>query len=383
MPDYYQILDIQRDASIEDIKKAYRKKAVQYHPDKNPGDEVSSNKFKKVSEAYETLSDEKKRKIYDQFGEEGLKGAGMGGGGHAGFSSMEEALRTFMGAFGGNASTSGGGSIFDSFFGGEGGSGSFAQQGMSKKIQINISFEEAAKGVTKEAIITSNVNCESCNGSGAKSQNDIKTCSTCSGSGHLQQTRGFFSMTTTCPHCHGSGTMIAKACPTCQGNGKTKKKQTVKIQLPAGVDSGMRLKMSGYGDAGDGGGPPGDLYVYVTVKPHNIFKRENDDVVLDVPISFTEATLGTKKDIPTIYGTSYRLTIPDGTQSGKVLRIKEQGLPNVYGKGKGDMRINIIVETPIHLSTEQKQILEQFSKTENGNNSPQSKSFFEKLKSFF
>lgn len=381
MADFYSTLGVARDASQEEIKKAYRKQALKYHPDKNPENKEAADKFKKVSEAYETLSDEKKRKIYDQFGEEGLRGAGMGAGpGAGGFSSMEEALRTFMGAFGGGG---GGGSIFDSFFGHDGSSGTFAQQGASKKIQISVTFEEAAKGVQKEAIITNAVNCPKCDGSGANSPSDIKTCATCAGSGHLQQTRGFFSMTTTCPNCHGSGSMISKPCANCHGRGKVKKKQTIHIQIPPGIDSGMRLKMTGYGDAGEGGGPPGDLYVYVQVEPHKLFKREGDDTLLELPISFTEAALGAKKDVPTLLGSSYRLTIPEGTQTGKVFRIRGEGFPNVHSGGKGDLLIHVKVETPVNLSSEQKKHLENFAATENAQNSPQTKGFFDKIKSFF
>ena len=235
---YYDILGVSKSASQDEIKKAYRKLALKYHPDKNPNDQKAAESFKKISEAYEVLSDEQKKRTYDQYGEEAVHGemGGMGGGGQ-GFSSMEEALRTFMGAFGGNAG--GGGGIFDSFFGfdgGGGGHGNHPQQGAHKKVQINISFEEAAKGVQKELAITNHAQCDACQGSGAASASDVKTCSTCKGAGQIHQTRGFFSMATTCPHCHGSGTMITKPCNTCHGAGKLKKKQTVKVEIPAGVD---------------------------------------------------------------------------------------------------------------------------------------------------
>jgi molecular chaperone DnaJ len=373
---YYDILGVSKDASQEEIKKAYRKLALKYHPDKNQGDQKASDTFKQVSEAYEVLSDEKKRKIYDQYGEEGIK-AQSGAGGGAGFSSMEEALRTFMGAFGG------GSSIFDNFFGQEGPGAHYAQQGANKKISVTVTFEEAAKGAQKEAIISTLVNCSDCGGSGAFSPSDIKTCSTCKGAGQLHQSRGFFSMSTTCPHCHGSGTVISKACGGCHGAGKIKKKQNVKITIPAGIDNGMRIKMSGYGDAGENGGPPGDLYVYITVTGHEVFKREGDDLILELPISFTEAALGCKKDIPTLDTASYRLTIPEGTQSGKILRVRSLGFPNVHGNTKGDMLIHVKVETPINLSAEQKRILQEFSDSEKPQNSPQAKGFFDKLKSFF
>ncbi len=373
---YYDILGVSKSATQEEIKKAYRKQALKYHPDKNSGDQKASDTFKKVSEAYEVLSDEHKRKIYDQYGEEGVRSQGQPGGG-AGFSSMEEALRTFMGAFGGGSSP------FDNFFGNEGPQGHYAQQGASKKVSITISFEEAAKGVQKEAIVTNNITCSDCGGSGAATPSDIKHCTTCKGSGQIHQTRGFFSMSTTCPHCHGSGTVITKACTGCHGAGKLKKKQTVKIQIPAGVDSGMRLKMNGYGDSGENGGPPGDLYVYITVTPHEIFKRDGDDLILELPISFADAALGSKKDIPTIDGPSYRLTIPEGSQSGKVLRVRTQGFPNVHGNARGDLLIHLRVETPVNLSAEQKRILEEFASTEKPQNSPQTKSFLDKIKSLF
>ncbi len=373
---YYDILGVSKDATQEEIKKAYRKQALKYHPDKNPGDQKASDTFKQVSEAYEVISDENKRKIYDQYGEEGVKAQGGAGGG-PGFSSMEEALRTFMGAFGG------GSSIFDNFFGFEGPQGHYPQQGANKKIQVTVTFEEAAKGVQKEAVIVNLLTCSDCGGSGAASPSDVKHCGPCKGSGQLPQTPGFFSMTTTCPHCHGSGTVITKACTGCHGAGKLKKKQTIKIQIPPGIDSGMRLKMNGYGDSGENNGPPGDLYVYVTVTPHEVFQRDGDDLILELPISFTDAALGSKKDIPVLEGSSYRLTIPEGAQSGKVLRIRSQGFPNVHGNARGDLLIHLRVETPVNLSSEQKKLLQDFAQTEKPQNSPQSKSFFDKLKSFF
>ena len=390
MADFYNVLGVPKDASATDIKKAYRKLAVKFHPDKNPDDSTAQDKFKKISEAYETLSDDSKRQIYDQEGEEGLRG-GMGGmgGGAQGFSSMEEALRTFMGAFGGGGGGGhGGGSMFDNIFGAEGGgastanAGNYPTQGASKKLSLTIDFEDAANGVTKEAVINRNISCGKCQGSGAESKSDIKTCSTCNGAGQVQQTRGFFSMTTTCPTCHGSGSMIAKACSKCHGNGKEKKKETVKIGIPAGIDSGMRLKMGGYGDDGENGGPAGDLYVYITVKPHEVFIREGDDIYVDLPITFTDAALGTKKEIPTLHKETFLLTIPEGSTSGKTLRIKGKGFRNVHGSGIGDLLVRLHVETPVHLNTKQKKLLTELGESLGSGNSPNSKSFFDKLKSF-
>lgn len=381
MSDYYKVLGIERGSGPDVIKKAYRKLAVKYHPDKNPGDAAAEKRFKEISEAYEVLSDDQKRRIYDQYGADGLRGGmGRGPGGAGGFSSMEDAMRTFMGAFGGGGSES----IFDSFFGGGGGGhhGGFAAQGASKKTTITVDFNEAAKGVDKEIQLTVHVNCSKCNGTGAKDPSDVKTCPTCHGHGQVQQSRGFFTMATTCPNCHGAGQIISTPCDTCHGAGRTKEKKKVTIPIPAGIDDGMRLKMSGLGDAGEGGGPPGDLYVYVRVKPHEVFTREGDDLILELPVSFTDAALGSKKEIPTL-NKSARLTIPAGTQNGKVLRVKGEGVQNVHGHGKGDMLVVIHVETPVNLNDKQKSLLRDFQKIEGPNNSPQKKSFFEKLKSFF
>jgi molecular chaperone DnaJ len=383
MADYYQVLDIPKDATEEQIKKAYRKKALKYHPDRNPDDSEASDKFKKVSEAYEVLSDPNKKQVYDQYGEEGLKGS-MGGMGGApgGFSSMEEALRTFMGAFG-SGGMGGGDSIFDSFFGFEGSREGGPSKGASKKISITISFEEAAKGIEKEVFITNYHICTKCNGSGAKTPNSIKTCPTCSGQGQVLQSRGFFSMSSTCPQCHGHGKIISDPCPECSGLGKIKKKEKIKISIPAGVDNGMRLRMTGYGDAGENNGPPGDLYIYITVKPHEAFKRDGDDVYIDVPISITEASLGCKKEIPTPLGNSCRISIPEGSQNGKILRVRSAGFSNVHGQGKGDLLARVIVETPVNLSAKQKEMLSSFEETLTPSNHPKRKSFFERVKSFF
>lgn len=386
MTDFYATLGVSKDATQEQIKKGYRKQAIKYHPDKNPDDKEAEKKFKEISEAYEILSDEQKRQMYDQYGADAVRQGGMGGMGGMGgqgFASMDEALRTFMNAFGGGGG--GGDSIFDSFFGGGGGGGGRggATQGASKKTRLTIDFEEAAKGVTKELSITNYASCVKCDGTGAKSKSDVKTCSTCGGYGQVNQARGFFTMTTTCPTCHGAGKMVKNPCSACNGSGREKKKQNVKVSIPAGIDDGMRIKLSGYGDAGEGGGPPGDLYVYVSVRTHDVFEREGDDLILDLPISFTDAALGSKKEIPTILSGAHLLTIPAGTQAGKILRVRGEGMPNVHGHGTGDLLIQLHVETPVKLSDEQKKLLEQFAELEGPHNSPQKKTFFEKLKSFF
>jgi molecular chaperone DnaJ len=377
MTDYYETLGVSRDASPEEIKKAYRKMALKYHPDKNQGDAAAEAKFKEVAEAYEVLSDQEKRRIYDQYGAEGLAGAAGGPGMH-GFANMDEALRTFMGAFGG----SGVDSIFDTFFGGEGRGGPAARQGASKKAVIKLSFAEAAKGVEKELAITNFVTCSTCDGSGAARPNAVSQCQTCGGAGQVFQTRGFFSMSTVCPTCHGDGRVIKDPCQECRGQGRKKEKQRVKVHIPAGVDDGMRLRMSGYGDAGEGGGPSGDLYVFIKVEPHPLFVRDGDDLRLELPVGFAEAGLGCKKEIPTLHG-SAKLTVPAGTQSGKVFRVRGEGMTNVHGHGQGDLLVKVVIETPTKLSGKQKELLKEFGELEELNQTPKKKSFAERAGDFF
>jgi molecular chaperone DnaJ len=387
MSDYYEVLGLSRNATQDEIKKAYRKSALKYHPDRNPGDKQAEKQFKEISEAYEVLGDEKKRQIYDQYGADALKQGGMGGpggmGGHGGFSSMEDALRTFMGAFGGGGG-GGGDSIFDSFFGFDSeGADAGMRQGSSKKMNLSISFEEAMKGVEKEVVLSNYATCSQCDGSGAASAKGIKKCTRCQGTGQVHQSRGFFSMTSVCPQCYGKGKTISDPCTECNGDGRVKKKQHIKIKVPAGVDTGMRLRMSGYGDAGEGGGPAGDLYVFISVEPHSVFQREGDDIFVELPLSFSEAALGCKKDLPTPHGSSCRISVSEGTQNGKVLRVKGEGAPNVHSRDRGDMLVKIIVETPVNLSDKQKEILQQFAELEKEQNSPRKRSFFDKLKVFF
>ncbi len=386
MSDYYEILEIPKSATAEEIKKAYRKKALQYHPDKNPGDAEAEKKFKAISEAYEVLSDEKKREIYDRYGKEGVQGfaGSRAGAGAGGFSSMDDALRTFMNAFGGFG---GGDSVFESFFGGGGSEESYRnQQGASKRVNLTISFEEAAKGVEKEIAIANYILCSTCDGKRTTSSRGIKQCSRCGGAGQIFEQRGFFSMSMPCPQCHGEGQMITEPCSNCRGQGRIKEKQRVKVRVPAGVDSGMRLRMSGYGDVGIGGGPAGDLYVFITVEPHEIFERQGNDIILELPLSYSEAALGCKKEIPTFSSHTCRLTIPEGTQTGKIFRVKGEGFPNVHSshsQNKGDLLVRVVVETPTTLSERQKELLKEFAELESPSNFPKKKGFLEKIKGFF
>ena len=376
MNDYYEILGLSRSASAEEIKKAYRKMALKFHPDRNAGDEAAEKKFKQVSEAYEVLSDPQKKQMYDQYGAEGLAGAGAGAG--PGFESMEEALRTFMGAFGG----SGLNSVFDQFFGGaqEGGGG--AHQGASKRIGLTISFAQAAKGVEKEVVLNNFQACTACEGRGSTKPDGIKQCAQCGGRGQVFHSRGFFSMATDCPNCRGEGRIVTDPCKVCRGQGRVKDKQRITVKIPAGVDSGMRMRIPGKGDAGEAGGPAGDLYVDIEVKAHELFEREGDDVIFELPLGFGEVALGCKKEIPTLTG-SARLTIPEGTQSGKLFRVRGEGFPNVHGRGKGDLLVQVFVETPTGLNSEQREILNRFQQTEKPRNFPHKKRVMDKLKRFF
>lgn len=383
MSDYYDTLELTRNATQDEIKKAYRKKAIKYHPDKNPGDSDAEKRFKEISEAYEVLSDEKKRQIYDRYGKSGLGGAAAGpsAGGGRGFESMDEALRTFMNAFGGM----GGENVFESFFGGEmgGGGGRSMRQGASKRVNLTLSFEEAARGVDKEIVVTNLVSCSTCRGVGTEDPKNIKKCNRCGGAGQIYEQRGFFAMSSACSQCHGEGKVVTNPCKNCHGEGVVKEKQHVKVHIPAGIDNGMRLKMSGYGDAGQGGGPAGDLFVFVTVESHEVFEREGNNVILDLPISFSEAALGCKKEVPALGSHVCRITIPEGTQTGKIFRVKGQGFTSVQGQGKGDLLVRVTVETPTRLSEKQKSLLEELGTLEETVNMPKRKGFLDKIKDLF
>jgi molecular chaperone DnaJ len=371
--DYYEVLSVSRTAEAEEIKKAYRKLAVKFHPDKNPGDKTAEEKFKELSEAYEVLNDPQKRSAYDQYGHAAFDrragGFARGGGGfHDPFDIFREVF--------------GGGSMFDDLFGGGRSDPTQPQRGDDLRYDMEISFEESAHGCEKEISVTKPERCDVCNGSGAETGSKTRTCPTCGGRGQVISSRGIFSIAQTCPHCQGAGRVIEKPCKACHGNGRRDVASKIKLRIPAGVDSGSRLRSAGNGEAGLRGGPSGDLYVVLHVKPHEIFQRDGDDLLCEVPVSFVQAALGAEIEVPTLSGKS-EIRIPPGTQPGTMFRLKGKGVRNVQGYGHGDLHVRINVEVPSHLNSAQKAKLQEFAELCNGKESPLSQSFFEKAKKLF
>jgi len=378
--DYYELLGVNRDATAEELKKSYRKLAVKYHPDKNPGDAEAEAKFKEISEAYDILKDADKRAAYDRYGHAAFQG-GMGprpGGAGGGFSDPFDIFRE---VFGGGRS-GGGGGIFDEFFGGASGGGQAGHEGSDLRYDLEISLEEAAAGVEKEIRYRRAVACDRCDGSGAEPGSRRVKCPTCGGAGQVTSNRGFISFRQVCPTCAGSGSIIENKCKKCGGEGRVTDTSKLKVKIPAGVDSGSRLRSAGKGEAGLQGAPSGDLYIVLHVKEHDVFERHGDDLFCEIPIKFTLATLGGTLSVPTLGGKG-TLKIPTGTQSGTVFRLRGQGMPNLRSGQKGDQLIKVVIEVPKKLTPEQRKSLEDFAELSGDPANPMAESFFEKAKRFF
>jgi molecular chaperone DnaJ len=366
--DYYDVLEISRDSSPEQIKSAYRKAAFKYHPDKNPGDKQAEERFKEASEAYAILSDAEKRARYDQFGHAGMGPnpfEGFSGGGFGGFGSFNDIF----------------GDIFGEIFGGARGR-SAPNRGADLRYNMEIAFEEAAFGTQAQVKIPRPKRCEECGGSGARKGSGPQVCPTCRGAGEVRFTQGFFSISRPCSHCDGTGRVIPHPCPACRGHGKVEAEATLTVKVPPGVDTGTRLRLTNEGEPGDTGGPPGDLYVVIQVREHPIFHREEDEILCEVPISFVDAALGTTIEVPTLDG-KVKMKIPAGTQSGKVFRLKGRGVQELNGYGRGDQHVHVVVETPTNLSKEQKKLLEEFAAVSSPESHPQGKSFWSKVRELF
>jgi len=346
---YYEVLEITRDATEEEIKKSYRRLAMKYHPDRNPGDKEAEEKFKQAAEAYEVLSDRKKRDIYDRYGHDGLSSSGF-----QGFSGFDDVFSSF-------------GDIFEDIFGfssSRSRSRTAGRAGADLRYDLTLNFSEAAFGTEKDLNIRKSVTCAECRGSGADPGSEIKTCSYCGGRGQVLQSSGFFSIRTTCPECKGYGKIILQYCSACHGSGKTALDKKVHVKIPAGVETGSRLRLRGEGEDGEFGGPSGDLYVFLTVEPHEFFERRGYDIYCRIPITFVQAALGAKIEVPTLMGTE-KLKIPKGTQNATHFRLKGRGIPHIRGFGNGDQIIETLVTIPTSLTRKQEELLLEFAKLDN------------------
>ena len=367
--DYYEVLGVDKGASTQELKKAYRRVAMKHHPDRNPDDKAAEEKFKEASEAYEVLSDEQKRAAYDQFGHAGLEGAGAGAGGfgQGGFSDIF-------------------GDVFGDIFGGGGGRRGGPSRGSDLRYNLDLTLEEAVKGKTVKIKVPTLVSCEPCKGSGAKPGSSPTTCTTCGGHGQVRMQQGFFAVQQTCPTCRGTGKTIGDPCNACHGQGRVEETKTLSVKVPPGVDTGDRIRLSGEGEAGADGGPPGDLYVQMNVREHEFFQRDGRNLYCEVPISIVDATLGGELEVPTLDG-RVKLKIPPETQTGKLFRLRNKGVSPVRGGPAGDLLCRVIVETPVNLTKRQKELLEEFQQTLDGNNgthhAPKKTSWFEGVKNFF
>ncbi|HEX4944538.1 MAG TPA: molecular chaperone DnaJ [Usitatibacteraceae bacterium] len=368
--DYYEVLGVNRDASEEDIKKAYRKLAMKHHPDRNPESKDAEERFKEAKEAYEMLSDAEKRRAYDAYGHAGVNPqmGGMGGAGDAGFGGFAEAF----------------GDIFGDIFGGARARSS-VYRGADLRYNLEITLEQAARGTETKIRIPVMEECETCHGSGAKPGTQAKTCSTCGGTGAVRMSQGFFSVQQTCPTCHGSGKMISDPCHACSGAGRVKRHKTLAVKIPPGIDEGDRIRLAGEGEAGMNGGPPGDLYVVIHLKEHSVFQRDGNDLHCQMPVSFTTAALGGEIGIPTLEGQAKVKVAPE-TQTGQVLRLRGKGIKGVRTSYPGDLLCEIVVETPVKLTDRQKELLrelEEINRHDGDRHNPRAKSFMDRVKDFF
>jgi molecular chaperone DnaJ len=375
--DYYELLGVERGVSDEDLKKAYRKKAVQYHPDKNPGNKEAEEMFKKISHAYEVLKDPEKRAAYERYGHAAFEGGAgaRGPGGMAG--GFHDPFDIFREVFGQQAGRGGG--IFEEMFGG--GSRGAGSDGADLRYDLEITLEEAAKGIEKEIKFRKLVHCERCGGSGAEPGTKRVTCPTCRGSGQIRRSGGIIVFAQTCPTCGGAGTSVEKACTGCRGEGRLPKSTALNVKIPPGVDTGSRLRSAGNGEAGTGCGAPGDLYIVLTVRDHDLFERQGDDLFCEIPIKFTVAALGGAIEVPTLFGKA-SLKIPAGTASGTTFRLREKGMPTLRGRRQGDQLVRVVIEVPKTLSSEQKKLLEEFARLGGDAKEPTARSFFERAKRF-
>jgi len=368
--DYYEVLGVPRGAGEDELKKAYRRLAIQFHPDRNPGNKQAEERFKELNEAYQVLSDPERRAQYDRYGHAAFQGPQ--GGGFGGFDFTQGFEEVFS-------------DIFGDFFGtGRGRSRSRTRRGDDLRYDLEIEFEEAARGAEKIVKFQRLANCDACDGSRARGgAGGVHTCPNCRGTGQVRTQQGFFSISTTCGQCRGEGSIIADPCPKCQGQGRIRKPQSISVKVPAGVDNGSRLKLRGEGEAGFAGGPQGDLYVIIHVREHPMFARQDNDVVIEVPVSFPQAALGAEIEVPTLEG-KVKLKIPSATQSGKVFRLKGKGIVDLHGYGRGDQLVKILIETPRRLSARQRELLEEFAKLSGEDVShPMAKGFVDKLKEMF
>jgi molecular chaperone DnaJ len=372
--DYYEVLGVDRNVADKDVAVAYRKLAIKYHPDKNPGDEDAIRKFKECAEAFEVLSDREKRARYDRYGHAGVDGPGGGGGAH--FTDVNDIFEAFGDVFGEG--------MFGDLFGGggRGRRGTRGRKGSDIKCEVTLDLAEAARGTSKELSFERQERCDDCNGSGAMAGSKPEQCSYCGGKGQVIQSSGIFRVQTTCPACQGGGQIIKDPCPTCRGSGMTKRRVKRDVNIPAGVDSQTRLRLAGEGNPSPNGGPAGDCYCFITVREHPLFQREGQHLICQMPITYAQATLGATVDVPTLDGRE-ELDIPPGTQPGEVFKLRGRGLPDPRYSGKGDLLVQVQLEVPKHLTERQEALLRELAEEEKTNVSAHQKSFFEKLKEHF